>query len=168
MRHTLKAAAAAALLLALAAGPAEAQSRVRFGIGGTGLFSLESGGGSSWGGIGLVSYGPDHGLGFRGDVTVTRGEDVTRLLVAGDAVYIFETPLSVFHPYLIGGAGIFNASDNTDPMVKLGGGLEYHFAARNRGPVIFGEPTLNLIFAGDEGGGTSTALQVNLGVKLGG
>lgn len=168
MGHTLKAAAAAALLIALAASPAEGQSRVRFGIGGTGLFPLESGGGTSWGGIGLVGYGPDHGLGFRGDVTVTGGDDVTRLLVTGDAVYVFETPLSVFHPYIIGGAGIFNASDNTEPMVKLGGGLEYHFVETNRGPVIFGEPTLNLIFAGDDGGGTSTALQVNLGVKLGG
>jgi hypothetical protein len=168
MRHLLKATAAAALVCAIAAGPAEAQSRVRFGIGGTGLFPLESGGGTSWGGIGLLSYGPAHGLGFRGDATITGGDDVTRLLVTGDAVYIFETPLSVFHPYLIGGAGIFNANDATEPMVKLGGGLEYHFVERNRGPVLFGEPTLNLIFAGDDGGGTATALQVNLGVKLGG
>lgn len=168
MRHTLKAAAAAALIAALAATPADAQSRVRFGIGGTGLFSLEDGGGTSWGGIGLLGYGPAHGLGFRADATVTSGDDVTRLLVTGDALYIFETPLAVFHPYLLGGAGIFNADDNTEPMVKLGGGLEYHFMERNRGPVIFGEPTLNLIFAGDDAGGTSSAIQMNLGVKFGG
>ena len=168
MRYPLKAAACAAVLVAVAVAPAEAQSRVRFGIGGTGLFSLESGGGTSWGGIGLLSYGPAHGLGFRGDATVTRGDDVTRLLVTGDAVYIFETPLSVFHPYIMGGAGIFHANDQTEPMVKVGGGLEYHFMERNRGPVLFGEPTLNLIFAGDDGGGTSTAIQMNLGVKLGG
>lgn len=168
MRYSLKAAAAVALVAALAAAPVHAQSQVRFGLGGTGLFSLEGGGGTSWGGIGLVSYGPAHGLGFRADVTVTGGDDLTRLLVTGDAVYIFDTPLAMFHPYLIGGAGIFNANDNTEPMAKLGGGLEYHFVERNRGPVLFGEPTLNLIFAGDDAGGTSTALQLNLGLKLGG
>ena len=168
MRHSWKAAAAAAVIAVLVATPADAQSRVRFGLAGTGLFSLESGGGTAWGGMGVLGYGPAHGLGFRGDVTLAGGDDVTRLLVTGDAVYIFETPLSVFHPYLIGGAGIFNANDNTEPMVKLGGGLEYHFVERNRGPVLFGEPTLNLIFAGDDGGGTATALQVTLGVKLGG
>lgn len=168
MRYTLKAAAAAALLAAVVTMPADAQSRVRFGIGGTGLFSLEDEGGTSWGGIGLLTYGPAHGLNFRGDVTVTGGDDRTNLLVTGDAVYIFETPLSVFHPYLLGGGGIYNADDSTEPMLKLGGGLEYHFVERNRGPVIFGEPTLHLIFAGDDGGGTGTAIQMNLGVKLGG
>ncbi len=168
MTRWMRTAAAAAAITALTAASAEAQSQVRFGIAGTGLFSLEEGGGTSWGGMGLLSYGPRHGLGFRADGTVTRGDDVTRLLVTGDAVYIFETPMAVLHPYVMGGAGVFHADDNTEPMVKLGGGLEYHFAARNRGPVLFGEPTLNLIFAGDDGGGTQTALQVNLGVKLGG
>lgn len=167
-KRLLKAAAAALAITALTTTAAEAQSYVKFGLGPTGLFSLEDEGGTAWGGMALLGYGPRHGLNFRGDVTVAHGDDVTRLLVTGDALYVFETPNAMFHPYVLGGAGVFNADDNTEPMLKLGGGLEYHLAAVNRGPVLFGEPTLNLIFAGDDGGGTQSAIQVNLGLRIGG
>lgn len=163
MRHTLTAAVAVALMAALAAAPADAQRQWRFGIGGTGLFSLEEAGGTSWGGIGLIGYEPAHGLGFRADATVTSREGKASLLVTGDVVYLLETPLAVFHPYLLGGPGYSEV--NSAFLVKVGGGLAYHFLERNRGPVIFGEPTLNLLFYGD---GMGSAIQMNLGVKFGG
>jgi hypothetical protein len=147
---------------------AEAQRHVRFGLAGTGIFSLEDGGGSRFGGMALVQAGPSHGLGFRADLTVTHGDDFTSEIATVDAVYTFHTPESLFHPYLLGGLGLYHQSDLTKPLAKAGLGLEYHIKQRNRGTVLFGELTGNFLFAGEGYGGTSKSLQANIGLKFGG
>jgi hypothetical protein len=162
---------AATLVTTAAAAPAHAQGHdragIRFGLAGTGLFGLDDQG-SAFGGMALIGYSARHGLGFRADGTVLRDDGVTTEFVTGNLTYVFETPSSVFHPYVIGGGGFFHAPDNFEPAAKLGGGIEYHIAQRNRGPVLFLEPTLNFVFGGDDGGGTTKSIQLNLGLKVGG
>jgi hypothetical protein len=157
--------------LALAATTASTVSAqgVRFGAGLTGLFSLESGGGSAFGGTGLVEFGGriDHPLGFRVDGSVVHGSGVTSELATGNVVYNFHTPERLLHPYLLAGGGIQHSPGFTKPMAKAGAGFEYHLFKRNRGTVLFGEATFNLLFRGN-GAGTGKALQVNLGLKFGG
>lgn len=151
----------------IAAAPMHAQGSVRFGLAGTGLFSLEDGGGSDFGVTGLAGFGRPHGIGFRIDASLLRGEDEWYPLATGDITYTFETPESLFHPYVLAGAGIFHVPDLTKPMVKAGGGVDYHLFRRNRGTVLFGEATLDFLLRGEANGGTSNNLQVNLGLKFG-
>jgi hypothetical protein len=159
----------AALVLAAAATASTAGAQgVRFGAGLTGLFSLESGGGSAFGGTGLVEFGGriDHPLGFRVDGSIVHGDEVTSELATGDVVYNFHTPERLLHPFLLAGGGIQHSPGFTKPMAKAGAGFEYHLFKRNRGTVLFGEATFNLLFRG-EGAGTGKALQVDLGLKFG-
>ena len=152
---------------ALGAAPAHAQG-VRFGFAGTGLFSLEDGGGSDFGVTGLAQFGRSHGtIGFRIDASLLRGDDQWSQLATGDVSYTFHTPESLLHPYLLAGAGIVHVPDLTKPMAKAGGGLDYHLFKRNRGTVLFGEATVDFLFFGDDAGGTATGLQLNLGLKFG-
>ena len=157
----------AGMLAALAA-PASAQGNARFGIGATGDFSLESGGGSAFGGIALVEFrAHDQTVGFRADATVIHGQGVTGEIFTGDVVYAFRTPTSMFHPYLLAGGGLVHQPGFTKPAAKAGAGFEYHLRQKNRGLVFFGESTFNLVFRGN-GNGTGKDLQVNLGLKFGG
>lgn len=160
----------AALMLAATTTTSTASAQgVRFGAGLTGIFSLESGGGSAFGGTGLVDFGGriDHPLGFRVDGSVVHGSGVTSELATGNVVYNFHTPERLLHPYLLAGGGIQHSPGFTKPMAKAGAGFEYHLFKRNRGTVLFGEATFNLLFRGN-GAGTGKALQVNLGLKFGG
>ena len=153
---------AALALVATTTSTVNAQG-VRFGVAGTALFSLESGGGTALGGTALVGFGGriDHPLGFRVD-----GSGVTSELATADVLYNFHTPERVLHPYLLAGGGIQHSPGFTKPMAKAGAGFEYHMFHRNRGTVLFGEATFNLLFRGS-GAGTGKALQLNLGVKFG-
>ena len=159
-------------MLALATATASAVSAqgVRFGAGLTGLFGIGSNNsGSAFGGTGLVEFGGriDHPLGFRVDGSVVHGSGVTSELATGDVVYNFHTPERLLHPYLLAGGGIQHSPGFTKPMAKGGAGFEYHMFHRNRGTVLFGEATFNLLFRGN-GAGTGKALQANLGLKFGG
>ena len=164
-----------ALILALSAAgalgmaPAAAHAQgVRFGLAGTGLFSLEDGGGSDFGVTGLAQFGRSHGnVGFRVDASLLRGDGDWSQLATGDISYTFHTPESLLHPYVLAGAGIVHVPDLTKPMAKAGGGLDYHLFKRNRGTVLFGEATVDFLFFGDDAGGTATGLQLNLGLKFG-
>lgn len=153
-------------LLTFASAAASAQG-LHPGVAATALFSLESGGGSSFGGTALVGIGGriDQPLGFRLDGSVVRGSGVWSELLTGDVVYTFHTPLRVLHPYLLAGGGMQHSPGFTKPMAKAGAGFDYHLFHRNRGTVLFGETTFNLLFRGN-GAGTGKALQVNLGVKF--
>ena len=144
----------------------QAQS-LRPGAGLTGLFSLDSDGGSSFGGMVLVGIGGriDHPLGFRLDGTVVRGGGAWTELGTANVVYTFHTPTRVLHPYLLAGGGVQHSPGQTDPVAKAGAGFDYHLFHRNRGTVLFGETTFNLLFLGN-GNGTAKALQVNLGLKF--
>ncbi|MGE5092114.1 MAG: hypothetical protein ACM3OH_08060 [Bacillota bacterium] len=145
---------------------ADAQS-LRPGVAATAIFSLESGGGESYGGTALVGIGGhiDQPLGFRLDGTFVHGGGVWSELVTGDLIYSFHTPLRVLHPYLLAGGGFQHSPGFTKPMAKAGAGFDYHLFHRNRGTVLFGETTFNLLFRGS-GAGTGEALQVNLGLKF--
>ena len=158
---------AALALVATTTSTVNAQG-VRFGVAGTALFSLESGGGTALGGTALVGFGGriDHPLGFRVDGSVVHGSGVTSELATADVLYNFHTPERVLHPYLLAGGGIQHSPGFTKPMAKAGAGFEYHMFHRNRGTVLFGEATFNLLFRGS-GAGTGKALQLNLGFKFG-
>jgi len=166
MKRILAGLAALSLIASTQASLAHAQG-LRPGVGLTGLLSLESGGGSAFGGMALLGIGGklDRPLGFRVDGTVVHGSGVWSELATGDVVYTFHTPLRVLHPYLLAGGGIQHSPGFTKPMAKAGAGFDYHLFHRNRGTVLFGESTFNLLFRGS-GAGTGKALQLNLGLKF--
>ena len=169
MKGMLKGVAALAMVTVLGASTVHAQG-VRFGVAGTGLFSLQSGGGSAFGGMALVGFGGKDGspLGFRVDATFSKKSGVTTLPVTADVVYTFETAeSSMFHPYLIAGGGLVHSSgfgaSTTKPMAKAGAGFDYMMGS----VMLFGEATFDLFFYGGAGG-TGKTLQTNVGVKFGG
>ncbi len=178
MKGLLKGVAALALVAAVGASSAQAQG-VNFGVAGTGLFSLESGGTSRFGVTGLVGFGGSatSPIGFRVDGTFFPKKDgSTSVLATGDIVYTFATAASsMFHPYLLAGGGIIHSSYSneggsfTKPMAKAGVGADYMMGS----VMLFGEATFDMFFYGNSGttsgkSGTDKNLQANLGVKFGG
>lgn len=165
MKGMLKGVAALALATMFAASSAQAQAR--FGVAGTGLFSLESGGGSSFGGMALVGFQKaDMPIGFRVDVTALHKSGEWSELATGDITYAFKTAeSSMFHPYLLAGGGIVHVPSLTKPMAKAGVGFDYNMA--NSKLTLFGEATFDMFFYGGLAG-TQKALQANVGVKFGG
>jgi hypothetical protein len=168
MKKILKGAAVLAVLAAVSAAPAQAQAKI--GAAGTGLFSLEEGGGSDFGGMVLVGFGGTTSpIGFRVDGTYISANGASNIMATGNVVYGFKTAeTSMFHPYLLAGGGItrFEFLDESEikPMAKAGAGFDYMIGTGgNLG--LFGEATFNLSFLGDDFGGTSKALQANVGVK---
>jgi hypothetical protein len=165
MKGMLKGVAALALATMFAASSAQAQAK--FGVAGTGLFSLESGGGSSFGGMALVGFQKaDAPIGFRVDVTALHKSGEWSELATGDITYAFKTAeSSMFHPYLLAGGGIVHVPSLTKPMAKAGVGFDYNMA--NSKLTLFGEATFDMFFYGGLAG-TQKALQANVGVKFGG
>lgn len=155
--------AALVLCMALTASAVHAQG-AKFGVAGTGLFSLESGGGSQFGGMALVEFGGKSPLGFRVDGTVVHKSGITPIIGTGDLTYTFATAeSSMFHPYLLAGGGVYHQSGLTKPLAKAGAGFDYAMSAVS----LFGEATFDLLFRGS-GLGTGKFLQLNAGVKFGG
>ena len=165
MKGMLKGVAALALATMFAASSAQAQAK--FGVAGTGLFSLETGGGSSFGGMALVGFQKaDMPIGFRVDGTFLHKDGEWSELATGDITYTFKTAeSSMFHPYLLAGGGIVHVPSLTKPMAKAGVGFDYNMA--NSKLTLFGEATFNMFFYGGLAG-TQKALQTNVGVKFGG
>jgi hypothetical protein len=165
MKGMLKGVAALALATMFAASSAQAQAK--FGVAGTGLFSLESGGGSSFGGMALVGFQKaDMPIGFRVDGTFLHKSGEWSELATGDITYAFKTAeSSMFHPYLLAGGGIVHVPSLTKPMAKAGVGFDYNMA--NSKLTLFGEATFDMFFYGGLIG-TQKALQANVGVKFGG
>ena len=163
MKGMLKGVAALALATMFAASSAQAQAK--FGVAGTGLFSLESGGGSAFGGMALVGFQKaESPIGFRVDGTVTH-KGTTQIIGTADITYAFKTAASsMFHPYLLAGGGVTHVPDLTKPMAKAGVGADYNMRSNL---TIFGEATFDRFFYGGLAG-TQKALQANLGVKFGG
>ena len=163
MKGMLKGVAALALATMFAASSAQAQAK--FGVAGTGLFSLESGGGSAFGGMALVGFQKaESPIGFRVDGTVTH-KGTTQIIGTADITNAFKTAASsMFHPYLLAGGGVTHVPDLTKPMAKAGVGADYNMRSNL---TIFGEATFDMFFYGGLAG-TQKALQANLGVKFGG
>ncbi|HEU4699927.1 MAG TPA: hypothetical protein VFS40_12155 [Gemmatimonadales bacterium] len=168
MKRILKGVAVLAAVAAFSAAPAHAQAKV--GVAGTGLFSLESGGGSQFGGMAMVGFGGVNSpIGFRVDGTFSKKDGVTAIIGTGDITYAFKTAeSSMFHPYLLAGGGIQRLSGGgaslTKPLAKVGAGFDYMMGGGKM--ALFAEPTFNLAFMGEENGGTSKFLQTNVGVKF--
>ena len=165
MKGMLKGVAALALATMFAASSAQAQAK--FGVAGTGLFSLETGGGSSFGGMALVGFQKaDMPIGFRVDGTFLHKSGEWSELATGDITYAFKTAeSSMFHPYLLAGGGIVHVPSLTKPMAKAGVGFDYNMA--NSKLTLFGEATFDMFFYGGLIG-TQKSLQANVGVKFGG
>ena len=174
MKGMLKALTAVAMATAFTASTAQAQSAPYFGVAGTGMFSLEEGGGSMFGGTALVGITPaTMPIGFRVDATVLHksfdeGGSITPIQGTAGVVYTFQTAeTSKIHPYLLAAGGVYhvgaNGGDFTKPTAKVGAGFDYMLSSVR----VFAEPTFNLLFLGDEAG-TQKSLQVNVGVKFGG
>ena len=163
MKGMLKGVAALALATVFAASSVQAQAK--FGVAGTGLFSLESGGGSAFGGMALVGFQKaESPIGFRVDGTVTH-KGSTQIIGTADVTYAFKTAASsMFHPYLLAGGGVTHVPNLTKPMFKAGVGFDYMMKSSL---TLFGEATFDGFFYGG-GSGMTKALQVNAGVKFGG
>ena len=158
----------AALVIGMAlTAPAVHAQGAKFGIAGSGLFSLESGGGSMFGGMALVGFGGKSSpLGFRVDGTVLHKSGVTPIIGTGDLTYTFATDeSSMFHPYLLAGGGVYHTSGFTKPLAKAGVGFDYLLSGG--AAALFAESTFDLLFRGS-GLGTGKSLQVDAGVKFGG
>lgn len=168
MKGMLRGVAALALATTFAATTAQAQG-VTFGVGGTGDFSLETGGGSIFGGTVLVQKALTNSpLGIRVDGTVEHKSGITPFFGTADLMYTFKTSeSSMIHPYLLAGGGIYHASSGgvsfTKPMAK--GGVGFDYALSGGKMAVFGEGTFNLLFRGS-GAGTAKSLQANVGVKF--
>jgi opacity protein-like surface antigen len=190
MKGIVKGLSALALATAVFAAPAAAQTPVQFGIGGgvtLPLGDFSDGASLGFHGNALVQFAPAGSpvgvrvdgmyqrLSFKDDV----GVDGNFQVISGtaNAVYTFQTAeSSMFHPYLIAGAGAYNvkaAPDGFDSEsetkigVNAGAGFDYNAG----GAVIFVEGRFHNVFMGDDSGvGPSNLnmIPITVGVKFGG
>jgi hypothetical protein len=170
MRHMAKAFAAVAVAAVIGASSATAQG-VRFGVGGTGLFLLNTGGGSAWGGTALLGFGARESspVSFRIDATVIHGQGETDIAGSANVLFTFRSaPSSMLHPYVLAGGGVYHLgavdelTAETKPMVKAGVGVDY----RMRSVTLFAEPSILMVFLGS-GSPALKFLQATVGVKFG-
>jgi hypothetical protein len=163
MKKMLKGAAVLAVVAALSAAPAQAQ--VNVGIGGTGLFSLESGGGSDFGAMAKFGFGGASGLGFRADVSAIFDDaEGTGILVGLGPTYNFATSeTSMFKPYLAAEAVVLTSTEGlTDNLgdklgVSAGAGFNYQLSSVN----LFAEALFTYLFDAE-----AKALRANVGVSF--
>lgn len=161
---------AGTLLAAVMFAASAAHAQATFGLGASGLFYLEEGGGSDFGATGLVGFGGggDRPIAFRLDGTYVPSSDFADYaMFLGSVVYNFTTsPDSRFHPYLLGGGGLIVnfITDDTDldPAIHAGAGFDY----QTSGSIT---PFVEARFINEfVTGGSFKMLHVLLGVKFGG
>lgn len=185
MKGLVKGLWALALATALIAAPASAQMPVQFGVGAGVTLPLGDFGDAAklgFHGNALVQFTPAgspvgiriDGMYNRNDFSDDVGADGTWQIISGtaNAVYVFQTAdASMFHPYLLAGAGAYNVKASSggisDSETKLGvnGGAGFDFNAG--GAVVFIEGRFHNIFLGD-GDGNLQMVPITLGVKFGG
>ncbi len=156
MRRRLVGIAMAAVLLSSSG--LEAQG-VRYGVGGTVLFSLEDGGGSDFGISGVVDFIPSGNLGFRLDGSFLFREGSQDFLINGDAAYHFTTSSESIHPYLLGGVSVVGF-DETRFGLNAGAGANFHRSGSSMG--FFADVRFLRFFDPGESG-----LQLMGGVRFG-
>lgn len=184
MKGMLKGVAALALATALFASSAEAQTPVKFGIGGGATLPLGNFGDAAtlgFHGMGLVEFSPAslpvgirldgtyQRLGFNDDVAADGNFQIIQGTLNG--VYTFVTAEeSKFHPYLIAGVGAYNFkadvegvdnASNTEIGINAGAG----FNMMAGGASVFIEARFHNIFS--EGSSTNY-VPISVGVKFGG
>jgi hypothetical protein len=142
--------------------PASAQG-MRFGIGGSGLVSLEEGGGSDFGFGAAMDYYPGGPVGFRldGSWIFQTGDD--GLIFNGDATYNFVKNSPSIHPFLIGGLSLATFQYFV-AATKLGliavAGINFHL---RRSPIgLWADGRYHHLFSPDSNG-----LQFMAGVRFG-
>lgn len=191
MKGIVKGLSALALATAVFAAPVAAQTPVQFGIGGGATLPLgDFADAASLGFHGnvLVQFAPAGSpvgvrvdgmfqrLGFHDDLAVDGNWQV--ISGTANAVYTFQTSdASMFHPYLIAGAGAYNVKSAPDDFdsesvtkigINAGAGFDYNAG----GAVIFVEGRFHNVFMGDEDAiGESSSLNmipITVGVKFGG
>jgi hypothetical protein len=179
--RSLSGTVAVCLGLGLSAVAASAQAPVEFGVGGglsipTGTTSngLKTG----WHGLALVQFKPASSpVGFRFDGSYTHlgfdGGGGKDKIIAGtaNAVYEFATAAeSQFHPYLIGGGGIYNVKDEPDfgtsvSSTKFGINVGAGFNFRSSGIGFFVEGRFHDILVS---GSNFHFIPLTAGVRFGG
>lgn len=188
MKGMLKGVAALAMVAALAASPAQAQSSMPVSFGAYGGLALPLGdfGDAFKTGFdlgALVAFNPANlPVGFRVDGTwqqnkVDADADIKSRMIYGtaDVVYTFQTaPSSMFHPYLIGGVGMYNGKSTGDDVpagfdesttkfgVNAGAGFNFT-SGSNVG--FFVEGRFHSVFT--EGSHTNF-IPINVGIRFGG
>lgn len=189
MKGIVKGLSALALATAVFAAPAAAQSPVQFGIGGGATLPLADFGDASklgFHGNALVQFSPAgspvgirvdgmyHRLGFSDDLETAAGPGNWQVISgSANAVYTFQTAeSSMFHPYLIAGAGAYNVKANDDAGlgesetklgINAGAGFDYNAG----GAVIFVEGRFHNVFMGDTADNINM-VPITVGVKFGG
>lgn len=171
MKGMLKGVAALALATALFTSTAQAQG-AQFGLAGSGLFSLEEGGGTGFGGTLLVGFQGGEGspIGFRVDGTYITdffdsGEGAA--LFTANVIYTFRTSEgSKFHPYLIGTGGYAmdvgsDIIDVSDFLAGAGAGFNIMMENSNITPFVEGR-FLNFFFEGE----SASSIQALAGIKI--
>jgi hypothetical protein len=171
MKGMLKALTAVAMAAAFTATTAQAQAR--FGVAGTGAFSLESGGGSSMGAMALADIAMNNSpIGIRLDGAYYF-DDGGAVQFNADAVYTFQTSeTSVVHPYILAGGTWMAPDDFKNGRFGVAGGAGFNFMLQsNRNITPFAEARFDYLFKKTISGVELDAaknLQVAVGVKIGG
>jgi hypothetical protein len=142
--------------------PASAQG-MRVGFGGTGLVSLESGGGSDFGLGAALDYYPGGTVGFRADGSWIFRGGRDGLLFNTDATYNFRTQAPSVHPFLIGGLSLASNQDfdaATQLGLNAGAGINFHLRSSPVG--LWADGRFHHFFSPDNNG-----LQFMAGIRLG-
>lgn len=163
MKGMVKGLSALALAMTLAAAPVHAQGS--FGIGGSGIFSLESGGGSNFGATALYEWMGANGFGFRADGSYFF--DPGAVHFDADVAYRFMTAsTSMIHPYILAG-GNYTADDSFDNgQFGVNAGAGFNFMLENSSLMPFVEARFVYLFEKDLIP-SSSSLLATAGLKFG-
>jgi hypothetical protein len=175
---------AAALALGLLLGAPAAHAQAEFSIGGgvgIPLGDFDDAAKLGWQGTAAVSFAPQNApIGFQIDGSYAQYSDDSPLDIksqfiygTANAVYRFATAQdSRFHPYIIGGAGVYNLKPTGDDVIgdpgsetKFGINAGAGFDIKAGGAGLFVEGRFHNIFT--EGSNT-TFIPINVGIRLGG
>lgn len=163
MKGMVKGLTAIALATALFAAPAHAQGSV--GIGGSGLFSLEEGGGSDFGASAMFGWAGANGFGFRADASYIFS-DPASVLVNADVMYRFMTSeTSTIHPYILAGGTLLGLDTFDEMLYGINAGAGFDFMMSNSNITPFAEARFVYTFEKDLFASASW-LQAIAGVKF--
>ena len=158
----LKRLAGLALLASLIGTTTATAQGARWGVGGSGLVSLETGGGSDFGFTGLFDYYPGGKLGYRVDGSWIFETGTDDLLFNADATYNFVTGSPSVHPFIMGGGTVAALTnfDDANVGVNVGAGINFHL--RNSPLGLWADGRYHHLFSPSFNG-----LQFTAGVRLG-
>lgn len=175
------AATVAVILVGMLATARTARAQAEFSLGGgvsipSGTFS--NGSKTGWHGLAGVSFTPTGSpVGIRVDGSYNQfkakasGSDAKLQLISGtaNAVYKFQTAEgSVFHPYLIGGGGVYNAKPKNpdgDGQTKFGFNVGAGFDIKAGSVGLFAEGRFHDVFTD---GDNLRYIPITVGVRFGG